>query len=243
MGNEPTKTQPYELIRSLQSRVNAKNGQEIRTPKDPHNRPKSRPKERISAELAIFLCKYIMIRHGIPEDIENHIKRSFILPLFGLQVDVQYCNLHSCMVDFRKKEVRVIHNGWTCSFLGNLPNIPSFRIKINSVNSIAVGYASRKGFTPNGPTMFTKGMYLYTGNSLYSEQMEGVIRHESDYKNHKLSCFEEGSEVEVQLSLSKKTIRYIYQNVDFGVAYSNIDTTEDLYPAVSCYGPLKLTLL
>lgn len=199
----------------------------------------------LSAAQMIFFSKCIMIDH-IPEDVFNYFKFTFIRRIYELVWDMNYCNMQACTVDPSRKRIAVHASGWQCSVLGSIPNCPSFRVQIMEVNSVAIGYAPREGFQPSMPTMFSKGLYLYTGNNLYYGGMDQSIEaHTRDYQyrfRENLN-YKSGAIIEVKLDLVERTIRFINQGIDLGIAYSNISLDQDLYPAVSCYGPIEIQLL
>jgi hypothetical protein len=126
-------------------------------------------------------------------------------------------------------------NGWSSSVLARGANPSSFTLSLLKLYYLAIGIAPKEGFTPNGPTMFTCGYYLYSANHLHS----GVKERATATKNLKFpkepQVYQSGSILTCFYNREKGELSFTYNGIDLGVGYSDIPKDIDYYAAVSVY--------
>lgn len=204
------------------------------------NNSKSR---KIDFSIVAYFVNEIFELNQLPKDVFHYMCQNVLVPLSPvLQWDLSTCNN---LVEVEEDKVTLHFKGkgsWEHSVLANLPNIPKFGVLISRSNSMAIGYAPRNGFDINGPTMYTKGLYLYTGNSLYHGGVKCKVASAINCSGRAFS-YNPDTLITVYLDTEKKTIGFKHNDEDYGVCYSEIDMTEDLYPAVSCVGTATIKII
>lgn len=189
-----------------------------------------------------YFVKDIFRLNGLPADLFEFMYQNVLLPLTPLICwDLLTCN-DKVKVEEDKVTLHFRGTGsWEHSVLANLPNTPRFSIHIYKSNSMAIGYAPRKGFDINGPTMYTKGLYLYTGNSLYNGGVKSKVVPQVNCVGPAFS-YAPDTIITVYLDAKNRTIGFKHNDEDFGICYTDIDMSEDLYPAVSCVGKADIKI-
>jgi len=122
--------------------------------------------------------------------------------------------------------------GWDGNVLGTVANPSSFKVKIVNSGMCAIMI----GLAPKNTSLTTivydsSGWYIYAlCGLLYSQQ--GDLN-----KPYHGSKIEGGSVVEVIFDKVGKSMRFVIDGVDKGVAFQNMNLTEDLYPCVCICSP------
>jgi len=123
--------------------------------------------------------------------------------------------------------------------LGSVPNPPLFSIRVidrGQNGYIMVGLAYRSKFLPNGQNYNKSSYSFYISNgTLFSHT--GM----SSYPFH--TKVENGSIINVLFDREAKTISFSFDKGPLKVAFSNVDTHEDLFPIVEFHDTGSLELV
>lgn len=196
-----------------------------------------------NAAKVLFYLKRILEANSIPNDI-YYFMVQFIIPLFPLlQWDTSTCN-EKVIVHEDKLTLSMNGSGWEHSVLGSHPNVASFSVLLIEPNSIAIGYAPREGFEIHLPTMYTKGIYMYTGATLYHGGLD-CKKKETKQFGPKKSYFgySVNTLITCYLNVNERTLGFKCNGEDYGIGYTDIDMSAPLFPAVSAVGPCKIKLI
>ncbi len=135
----------------------------------------------------------------------------------------------------RKRITKIGSDDKTAAILGSVRNPPSFKLRVVSLSGgfeglAWVGLAPKEGFKVQGGNAHNCGYFLHLTTGRICSQ-----RHVSESKSYS-GPVKENSTIEIRFDALKKEISFLVDGTSFGVAFKDVPTSPDLYPAVQVFG-------
>lgn len=151
------------------------------------------------------------------------------LPLKLLQWNPSYCGSKITLSNY--KTATKTESDWN-GVLAIKPVKSSYTLKIVNIpmnDSMMIGLAPLNNFKPNNANYSSCGWYLHTqGSSLYSQNGDS-------YRSYAKCDIKNGHTIQVHLDKSNRTISFTINGTHHGVAFNNVDVSQDLFPATELY--------
>jgi len=147
-----------------------------------------------------------------------------------------------CHDSLKINGMEVVSTGSSQAVLGTLPNVASFKVKplSGSNSNIMVGLALQSKVQNKTYNYDKSGWFLY----LQETNLFGLSgESHKPYNNIPTNKIPLNSTVEVCFDKSARTISFVVNGVNQGVAFSNIPIEENLYPCVEFHEIASVVLL